>query len=131
LFANNDDDEEIAVEEGTAGADAAAIAMDGPVARSDVHRVLAFFIEIEPEPEDVDSAEEYAALMDQYRDQIEAGKLTLRAYGEQIKIKTLSNMQEVYYSFTNDPRYLDRALWVYVVTSVLSEAWHGVGPWRR
>jgi hypothetical protein len=69
--------------------------------------------------------------MDQYRDQIEAGKLTLRAYGEQIKIKTLSNMQEVYYSFTNDPRYLDRALWVYVVTSVLSEAWHGVGPWRR
>jgi hypothetical protein len=103
----------------------------GPVTRADVHRILAFFIDIEPEPDEIGSVEEYDALMERHHDRIEAGNRTLRAYGEQIEVKTLSNMQEVYYSFTNDPRYLERSLWVAVITSTLRRAWDGVGPWRR
>lgn len=128
---DDEDDEDIMVRKGAAGADADEVAIEGLITRSDVHKTLAFFIDIEPEPEDFASMQEYTALMSRYRDQIEAGNRILQTYGRQITVQSLSNMRKVYYSFTNDPRYLDRSLWVGTVTSVLSEAWHGIGPWQR
>jgi len=121
--------ENIMVEAGHAGANAASVAVDGPITRSDVHQVLAFFVSIEPDPEDVDSIEEYQAYMDHYQNQITEGNHILRAYGEQIREKTLSNMREVYYSFTNDGRYTNEPKNIAVVTTVLTRAWNGIGPW--
>jgi hypothetical protein len=124
------EDEKIAVEAGAAGADAATVIINGPVTRTDVHRILAFFIDVEPEPDEVCSSEVYDTLMDSYRERIERSNGVLRAYAEQIEHKTLSNMQKVYYSFTNDPRYLGRAFRISVVAAVLNDTWDGVGEWR-
>lgn len=132
LFPDEDeDDEEIGVPEGVAGRDAGAVVVSGPVTRSDVHQALAFLIDIEPDPDEIESAEEYERIMEEYHDQIEARYRTLRTYAEQIENKTLDSMQEVYYSFTNDPRYVQEPLWTSIVTGALSSAWDGVGPWRR
>ena len=62
LFPDEDeDDEEIGVPEGVAGRDAGAVVVSGPVTRSDVHQALAFLIDIEPDPDEIEFAEEYRA----------------------------------------------------------------------
>jgi hypothetical protein len=44
---------------------------------------------------------------------------------------TLEQMQVDCYRFTNDPRYLVSSDVSAIVRGALSEAWNGVGPWRR
>ena len=56
LFSNDDeDDNEILVNDGEAGANADDVVVDGPITRADVHQVLAFFLDIEPEPDEIRS----------------------------------------------------------------------------
>jgi hypothetical protein len=95
-----------------------------------VRSALDFLIAVEPDPPP-ESREEYKAATEPYRQQIAAAMATLRAFAEQTQPMTLEQMQADYYGFTNDPRYLVSSDVSAIVRGALSEAWNGVGPWRR
>lgn len=104
------------------------------IAAEDVHEALAFLIAIEPDPDDdsdIDTVEDYEAYMAPFSRDIDRAMATLRRYAAQRQPRTLQEMQEDYYTFTNDDRYLDTSAMSAVVTSALRDAWQGVGPWRR
>jgi hypothetical protein len=101
----------------------------------DVHEVLQFLIAIEPDPDDDDidiaTVEDYDAYMVPFSQDIDRAMATLRRFAEQRQPRTLQDMQEDYYRFTNDDRYLNTSEMPGVVTSALRDAWEGVGPWRK
>jgi hypothetical protein len=101
----------------------------------DVHEALKFLIDIEPDPDDddndIDTVEDYDAYMARFSRDIDRAMATLRRFAEQRQPQTLQKMQEDYYSFTNDDRYLDTSEMSGVVTSALRDAWEGVGSWRK
>jgi hypothetical protein len=102
------------------------------VTHDDVHQALAFLIALEPdEDDDVDSDDEYEATLEAFREEEQAALRTLRLFAEQAQPQSLEAMQATYYSFTNDPRYLETSQVSGVVTTALSQAWDGVGPWTR
>lgn len=96
-----------------------------------VHEALALFVAIEPDPATAGSREEWEAALAPYATRIEEANRLLRRYAEEMQPTSLEEMQDEYYGFANDHRYLDRSLTVAVVTSVLQQAWDGVGPWRK
>ena len=95
-----------------------------------VRSALDFLIAVEPDPPP-ESREGYEAATEPYRQQIAAAMATLRAFAEQTQSMILEQMQATYYGFTNDPRYLVSSDVSAIVRGALSEAWNGVGPWRR
>jgi len=103
------------------------------VDEDDVHEALEYLIAIEPDPDDedldIDTSEGYEAYMAQFLPDITRAMATLRAFAAQRQPKSLIEMQETYYGFTSD--YLERAEIAGVVRSALSEAWDGIGPWRK
>jgi hypothetical protein len=101
------------------------------VGEDDVHQALEYLIAIEPGPDDdeIDTSEDYEAYMAQFQPAITRAMATLRAFAMQRQPQSLIEMQETYYGFTND--YLESAEIAGVVRSSLSEAWDGIGPWRR
>jgi hypothetical protein len=110
----------------------------GPADRSaigedDVHEALGFLIAIEPDPNDdeIDSSKAYEAHMARFEPDIVRAIATLRAFAAQGQLQSLIEMQATYYGFTNDDRYLETAEMAGVVRSALSQAWDGVGLWRR
>ena len=101
------------------------------VTADQVHEALAFFVAIEPDPVTTGSREEWEAALTPHTAKIEAANRLIRRYAEEMQPASLEEMQDEYYQFTSDDRYLDRSLTVAVVTSVLQQAWDGVGPWRK
>jgi hypothetical protein len=103
------------------------------VGDDDVHEALGFLIAIEPNPDDddIESSEDYEAHMAQFGPDIVRAMTTLRAFAAQRQRQSLIEMQEAYYGFTNDDRYLETAEIADVVRSALSQAWDGIGPWRK
>jgi hypothetical protein len=95
-----------------------------------VRSALDFLIAGEPDPPP-ESRKGYETATEPYRQQIAAAMATLRAFAEQTQPMTLEQMQADYYGFTNDPRYLVSSDVSAIVRGALSEAWDGVGPWRR
>jgi hypothetical protein len=55
----------------------------------------------------------------------------MRGFARQRQPRTLEEMHEDYYSFTNDDRDLDTPEISAVATSAFRDAWNGVGPWRK
>jgi len=106
-------------------------AVDG----DDVHEALEYLVAIEPDPDDddldIDTSEDYEAYMAQFLHDITRAMATLRAFAAQRQPQDLTAMREIYYEFTNDDRYLETEYIASVVRSALSEAWDGIGPWRR
>lgn len=103
----------------------------GAITEDDVHKALAFFIAIEPDPATTDSLEAWEAALAPYAAMIETANAMIRLYAEDMQPASLEEMRRRYFRFTNDERYLDTSLTSAVVTSVLQKAWDGVGPWRR
>jgi hypothetical protein len=103
------------------------------VGEDDVHEALAFLVAIEPDPDDddIDSSEDYEAYMARFQPDIERAMATLRAFAVQRQPQSLIEMRETYYGFTNEDRYLEAAKIAGVIRSALSEAWDGIGPWRK
>jgi hypothetical protein len=105
------------------------------IGAEDVHEVLEFLITIEPHPDDddndIDTVEDYEAYMAPFSGDIDRAMATLRRFAEQRQPRTLQDMHEDYYSFTNDDRYLDTSEISAVITSALRDAWEGVGPWEK
>jgi hypothetical protein len=101
------------------------------VGEDDVHEALEYLIAIEPDPDDddIDTSEDYESHMAQFEPDITRAMATLRTFAMQRQPQSLIEMQETYHGFTND--YLERAEIAGVVRSALSEAWDGIGPWRR
>ena len=95
----------------------------------DVRKALDFLIAVEPTG--VEAQEEYRAAVAPYLSQVDAAMATLRGFAEQTEPLTLEELQRAYYGLTNDPRYLVSPTVSSVVTSVLQQAWNGVGPWRN
>jgi hypothetical protein len=95
-----------------------------------VRSALDFLIAVEPDPPP-ESREEYEAATEPYRQQTATAMATLRSFADQTQPMTLDQMQADYYGFTNDPRYLVSSDVLAIVCGALSEAWTGVGPWRR
>lgn len=103
------------------------------VGDDDVHEALEYLIGIEPDPDDddIDTSEDYEAYMARFLPDITRAMATLRAFAAQRQLQDLTAMRENYYEFTNDDRYLETEDAVGVVRSALSEAWDGIGPWRK
>lgn len=103
----------------------------GLITENDVHEALAFFIAIEPDPATIASREEWEAALAPHATGIKTANTVIRRYAEEMQPATLEQMQDHYYEFTSNRRYLDTSLKVAVVTSVLQTAWDRVGPWRK
>jgi hypothetical protein len=103
------------------------------VGDDDVHEALEYLIAIEPHPDDdaIDTSEDYEAYMAQFQHDITRAMVTLRAFAAQRQPQDLTAMRKTYYGFTNDNRYLETEEIAGVVRSALSEAWDGIGPWRK
>ena len=103
------------------------------VGEDDVHEALEYLIGIEPDPDDdgIDTSEDYEVCMVQFQPDITRAIATLRAFAAQRQPQDLTAMQESYYEFTNDDRYLEPEESAGVARSALSEAWDGIGPWRK
>ena len=103
------------------------------VGEDDVHESLEYLIAIEPDPDDddIDTSEDYEAYMAQFQPDITRAMAALRAFAAQRQPQDLTAMRENYYEFTNDDRYLETEEIAGIVRSALSEAWDGVGPWRK
>jgi hypothetical protein len=89
------------------------------VGEDDVHEALEYLISIEP------------AYMAQFQPDITRAMTTLRAFVAQRQPQDLTAMREICYELTNDDRYLETEEIAGVVRSALSEAWDGIGPWRK
>jgi hypothetical protein len=97
---------------------------------ADIREALDFLVAVEPKRPPL-TREEYQAAIAPYRTQIDAAMANLRRFAEEIEPLTLEQMQEKYYSFTNNRRYLVTSIVSSVVTTSLNQAWDHVGPWRR
>lgn len=86
---------------------------------------LEYLVGKEGEPSD------YDALCDKYMSTIHMAENAIRKYGEQIEPRTLERMQEVYYSFTNNPINRKSHTQISVITSTISDCWNGIGPWQQ
>ena len=95
-----------------------------------VRAALNLLIAIEPDPPS-ETREEYEAAIRPYQKDIAAAVATLRSFVIRTAPMTLEQMQQDYYGFTNDPRYLRSSQVSSIVRGALDEAWNGVGEWRR
>ena len=103
------------------------------VGEDDVHEALEYLIGIEPGPndDDIDTSEDYEAYMARFQPDNTRAIATLRAFAAQRQPQDLTAMRETYYELTNDDRYFETEEIAGVVRSALSEAWDGIGPWRK
>ncbi len=101
------------------------------VSEEDVHHALELLVALEPQPDTISSQAAYRAVMAPHAESIRIAMSLLRTYAEQMQPLELEAMQEAYYNFSNDARYLDNMVRVGVVSSALNKAWAGVGPWQR
>lgn len=103
------------------------------IGEDDVHEALQYLIGIEPDPDDddIDTSEDYEASLAQFRPNITRAMATLRAFAAQRQPQDLAAMREHYDDFTKNDRYLETEETAGVVRSALSEAWDGIGPWRK
>ena len=95
-----------------------------------VREALDFLVAIEPDPPS-DTREQYLAAVAPPLQESAAALATLRRFAKQAWPMTLEQMQALYYRFTRDTRYMRSAVACSVVTTVLNQAWNGVGPWQR
>jgi len=102
----------------------------GEVTRNQAEAALDFYIMIEPEPGDLNSALVHADHQKKFKVEIEKADKILRQYGEQISPRTLSAMQDHFYSFSNSNKYRYSAETISVVRTELSGAWNGLNGWR-
>ena len=96
----------------------------------DVRAALDFIVAVEPDPEP-ETRQEYEAQTRAFTLDVARAEATLTKYAQQIEPFTLDQMQQAYYSFANDTRYLVSVRASAIVTSALNAAWKSVGPWRR
>jgi hypothetical protein len=103
------------------------------VSREDVFEALDFLVEIEPDPEDdtIDEYEDYLAHLAPWQADIDRAMTTLRRYAAQQQPRSLPEMQEEYYDIIHDDRLTEDDKALPVAQSALTEAWDGIGPWRK
>lgn len=122
FYQNDDEDEEISY---------VNPAFPDSITREDVHKALQFLLAVEPEEGEVNSQGEYELATAEYKEQIDMAMNTIKEFAKQIEPKTLENMRDIYYSFTNDPDYLQTSASSSVVTYAINNSWHGIGPWQK
>jgi hypothetical protein len=102
----------------------------GTVSREVLEEALDFLISLETDENDIDS-NAYEKNIENAGENYLKAKTVIRNFGEQIAPRTLKNMQNVYYSFTNSLKYRANAITLSVATSSLNAGWHGIGEWRQ
>ncbi len=103
------------------------------VSRDDVFEALDFLVEIEPDPEDdtIDEYEDYYAYLAPWQADIDRAMATLRQYAAQKQPRSLPEMQDEYYGIVHDDRLPEDDKALSVASSALTQAWDGIGPWRK
>lgn len=102
----------------------------GIVSRELLEDALDFLISLEADENDPDG-DAYEKNIANAGETYSKAETVIRNFGEQISPRTLSNMQDVYYSFTNSLKYRASAVTLSVATSSLNAGWHGIGNWRQ
>jgi hypothetical protein len=98
------------------------------ISRNDIHKCLDWLIEIEPSPLDM---RPYDELMKPYSDQIKIVIEIIRKYGALIQPQTLKALQDTFYSFSNDRKYLADPIHTSVVRAYMKQAFEGINGWRN
>ena len=109
----------------------------GPVNRFMVDRALDFLVLVDiwataktRNPAEGSFDNQYDACVAGYQADIDIAMSVLRRYGEQ-NLGPLQAMQEKYYATTNAWRYTRDIRVTAAVRSVLTDAWHEIGEWRK
>ncbi|MDR5809294.1 hypothetical protein [Caballeronia sp. LZ019] len=106
-------------------------ASNAPVSRDDVERELDWLISIEPEPEELDTMDDYERLMLPHQRRIEPAGTLLRQYGQQIRPATVEALRDEFYSITESDKYAFDPKAESVARSALSSAWAGLNGWQE
>jgi hypothetical protein len=101
------------------------------VSRGDVEREIDWLISIEPNPESIDSMDNYRKIMSRHSIGINKANELIRKYGEQLTPPTLSTLQDEFYSITNSRKYSRNAKSQIIARSALNNAWSGIHGWRN
>lgn len=89
-------------------------------------------LEIIAEAEEfAEGSPDYTAAIAQKADDILDAKIVLMRLGEWLQPASLQEMQEVFYRLTLAERFQRSVVAAIAVRSHLSDAWHGIGPWRK
>ena len=104
----------------------------GYVSRKLLEKALDLFISLEPVNQSSPTAdEEYKSNCKVNSDLIARADKIIVNYGMQIYPETLENMQDIYYSITNTPKYRNNPSNCSLVCSVLNSAWDGISGWQK
>ena len=95
----------------------------GTVCRVKLESALDFFIALE-----IDGC--YEENLQKYNKEYKMAEAAVIKFGQQIEVKTLEGMQDIFYSFTNSKKYLQSGLHCSIARTTLNRCWHGIGPWR-
>jgi hypothetical protein len=93
------------------------------ITRQQVETALDFFILLESMPG------EYSTLKAYNKEAADQHNAIVRQFAEEMQPCTLEHMQDVFYSFTNSPKYRQTMAACSVARTVLSSNWHRVGEW--
>lgn len=108
-----------------------AFVLGTKVDRGLLELALDFIVSMETDDPGGEDLSDYEARLDANKERVAQAEIILRGYGEAIEPRTLEAMQEAYYSVTNSPKYLASAIACSAVAASLTDAWDGIGPWRK
>jgi hypothetical protein len=95
-----------------------------------VECALDFLISVEPD-DDMDYDKNFETTLQRYSVEFAKVGEILKAYGNQISPRTLAEMQNQFYSFSNLPKYRFTATTIGVVRDALCRAWEGINGWSN
>jgi hypothetical protein len=96
----------------------------GPVDRDMVEAALDFYIMLEPDELGNNGADTL-----KFDTEIARAYRIMRQYGQQAEPKTIENLQELFYSFSNSDKYRYNITTISVVRLALNDAWAGLYGW--
>lgn len=102
-----------------------------PVDESLLEKALDFMISLEPDPESPAAVKDYELALEANKDAVQKAKAIMRMYGRQITPLSLERIQEVFYDITDSGKYSSTRINCSVARACLTDAWHGIGDWRK
>jgi hypothetical protein len=96
---------------------------------TDAVGALKFLVEIEPDPNDCETLEEYHKIIQSFEPSVSAAKRTLRRFAEDLEASTVEDMRKAYYVMLE--QYQDNSFAAGIAGSYLSEAMHGIAGWEK
>ncbi|MGD9199975.1 MAG: hypothetical protein PVI26_00290 [Chitinispirillia bacterium] len=96
--------------------------------RAILEKALDFFVALEFASYNIDGG--YDKISKIFEEEMSMADGIVRQYAKQLKDKSLSVMQERFYSITNSLKYKQSGYHSSTVYSTLNSNWRGVGEWK-